>query len=116
MRLFGKFNNTRKFDIDTTNFSYYSLEDLFESDGEGQEYVIRGLYINTKGLYDPAPVAALDDKYVNLPAHLITTVEQILDDPRAVQAIKDGHCGFKIRQYEKAKYNKMCYTIDWLDI
>ena len=115
-KLFGKFNATRKFDIDTTNFEYRSLEELLERDGADQEYVVRGLYINTKGLYDPSPVVALDSEYVNLPSHLTSVCEQILDDPRAVQAIRDGKCGFKVRTYIKEQYNKECYTIEWLDL
>lgn len=115
-KLFGKFNATRKFDIDTTGFDYKSLEEIYERDGEGQEYVVRGLYINTKGLYDPSPVVALDTEYVNLPSHLTSVCEQILDDPRSVQAIRDGHCGFRVRTYEKKQYNRECYSIEWIDL
>ena len=115
-RLFGKFNATRKFDIDTTGFEYRSLEELFERDGDVQEYIVRGLYINTKGLYEAAPVVALDGEYVNLPSHLTTVCEQILDDPRSVQAIRDGKCGFRVRTYEKKQYNRVCYTIEWIDL
>ena len=115
-RLFGKFNATRKFDINTTGFEYHSLEHIFERDGADQEYVVRGIYINTKGLYDPSPVIALDTEYVNLPAHLTSVCEEILNDPRAVQAIRDGKCGFKVRTYTKEQYNKDCYTVEWLDL
>lgn len=115
-KLFGKFNAARKFDIDTTGFDYLSLEDLMNRDGEGQEYIVRGMYINTKGLYEAAPVVALDSEYVNLPSHLTAVCEQILDDPRSVQAIRDGKCGFKVRTYEKKQYNKTCFTVEWIDL
>ena len=114
--LFGSFNKKRLFDVDTTGFEYCSLQELLDRYGEDHTYMVQGLYINTKGLYEPAPVAALEDCYVNLPSHLTTTVNDIINDPRCVAAINSGHCGFMIRTYHQEKYNRDCLTIEWCDI
>ena len=119
-----KYNTERLFDIDTTNFDYFSLEDKFEADKvdveTGEElhpvYTVRGVYINTKGLYDPAPVIALDDCYINLPAHLTDTCKEMLNDREAIRAINEGHCGIRIYKYYQARYNKDCYSVEWIDI
>lgn len=111
------FNTERLFDIDTSDFEYKSLEDLLkEGYTEDDEIPIRGLYINTRGKFDDAPVAALDDCYVNLPAHLTGNVNKILSDSRAIKAINNGNVGFKIRPYYSKKYEKDCYSIDWVDL
>lgn len=121
-----KFNKSRLFNVDTSNFEYYNLEDLFNEELEvcsgdveaASEfvYVIRGVYINTKSLYDPAPVIALDDRYVNLPSHMTEACMAMLADPVCIKAINDGKCGFKIYTYEQKRYNKTCYSVEWVDV
>ena len=39
----------------------------------------------------------------------------MLKNPDAVNAIKNGECGLKFREY-KSKYNKVCYDFDFIDI
>ena len=118
-----KFNTRKIFNIDTEGFDYTSLEHLFERnengedvEGSNQVYVVRGLYINSKGLYDASPVAALDDCYVNLPSHLTEVCQEMINDPVAVIAINQSHCGFRIESYVQKKYNKVCYSIEWVDL
>lgn len=121
-----KFNKQRMFTVDTSNFEYCNLEDLFNEqlelcDGDVEVasevvYVIRGVYINTKSLYDPAPVIALDDRYVNLPSHMTQTCMDMLADLTCIKAINEGKCGFKIYQYEQKRFNKTCYSVEWLDV
>jgi hypothetical protein len=124
---FGKrFNKEKLFNVDTSEFEYYSLEDLYlesldEAEGDidsanEKKYTIRGVYINTKGLYDPAPVLALDDRYVNLPAHMTGVCEEMLKDPQTIKAINAGCCGFTIYQYTQKRYDKECYSVRWCDM
>lgn len=116
---FGKrYNVERLFDIDCSEFEYWSLEDLFAEIGgdENTEFVIRGVYINTKGLYDDAPVLAIDDRYVNLPAHLTGACRAMLEDKQCVAAINAGKCGFTIYEYQQKRFNKICYGVKWVDI
>lgn len=122
----SKYNTERLFDVDTSNYEYVSLEYLYneslkECEGdidsaENTAYPVLGLYINTKGNYDDAPVAATDDCYVNLPAHLTQSVREILKDPSAIKAINEGKVGFTIYSYTQRRYNKECYSIRWVDM
>lgn len=121
-----KFNKERLFNVDTSNYEYFSLEDLFNETLEIHEgdidsateqvYPIRGVYINTRGNYDPAPVIATDGCYVNLPSHMTEVCEAMLADPACIKAINEGKCGFSIYQYEQRRYNKTCYSVKWVDM
>lgn len=133
---FANSYNTKKiFDIDTSDFEYCSLEDLFkencveepvlddmgEATGETETicketFKIYGLYINTKGMYDPQPIVALEDRYVNLPSYMNQMACEILSNPRAIDAINRGHVGFIIGKYYQKRYNKECYKVEWVDM
>lgn len=133
---FANSYNTKKiFDIDTSDFEYCSLEELFEEnaseqplindDGEAtgeteltctEQFKIYGLYINDKSMFDPQPIVALEDRYVNLPAHLYKTACEILNNPRAIDAIRKGHVGFTIEKYYQKRHKKDCYSINWVDM
>ena len=47
-RFTSKFNKSRKFNVDTTNFTYESLMDLFNSYGKEKVYPLTAIYINTR--------------------------------------------------------------------
>lgn len=104
--------------INTENFEYFKLEDLSEMNGPDFEYTLRGLFINKnkseKQLkeYGASPVAILDDKLVNLPNHLVSEVEGILQDEEDIAEIKAGEVKFKIRSYES--HGKTCFSPDWI--
>lgn len=113
-----KFNVERKFDIDTSDFEYVSLEELFNEMGEDEDmpFEIRGVYINTKGKYDDSPVIAIDDRYVNLPAHLTGACKAMLEDDACIKAINEGKCGFTIYKYHQKRFDKDCYSVKWVDL
>ena len=119
---FGKkFNTAKIFNIKTDGFDYLSLEDLeaaipLDTDPNEVIFIVRGIYLNNKGLYNPAPVVALDDCYVNLPAHLYETCADIISDNLAVAAINDGKVGFRIEKYFQKKYQKECFSVEWVDL
>ena len=114
-----RFNPEKLFNIDTTDFEYHSLEELTEQPGDEPEdrvYVVRGIYINKKSLYDPSPVIALDDCYVNLPAHLLDVCQEMMSDRLVVNAINEGQCGFRVTKYHQKRFNKDCYSVQWIDL
>lgn len=115
-----KFNSRKSFDINTEDFEYVTLEELYlnaqKTENPDEPFVVKGVYINNKGLFEPTPIVALDDCYVNLPAHLTEICENIIHDPVAVVAINQGRCGFRIEPYFMKKYNRDCYTIEWVDL
>jgi len=115
---FASFNRERLFDIDTSGFDYYKLRDLYEVDGEGKEYIIRGLYLGTKSDFaELSPIVALDDKYVNLPQFQLEEVQDMLNSKFAVAAINRGEGAFKIEKYTKKLKtgSRVCYKAVWCD-
>ena len=109
-----RYNKEKAFAIDTSTFEYASLEEIYENDEK--VYPVRGVYINEKSLYDPAPVVATDEYYVNLPAHMVDECRDMLADRQAISAINRGLVGFTIYKYHQARYNKDCYSVKWVDL
>ena len=114
--LMSRFNNTNVFGIDTTNYKYVGLKELFDTDPDAHHLVL-GFFVNTKGKFGPEPNAIIDNKLiVNLPRHLLETVNELLDDDKYIEYIKQGHVAFTVYQYHSNKYNKDAYSVTWLDI
>jgi hypothetical protein len=113
----SKFNKTT-FGIDTTNFVYVKLADIFNSPENGGKDVvhpINGCYVHKSPLGDsPVIIDEQAKQLVNLPSHMAETVREILADSEAVEAIKAGKVGYTIYDYES--HNKKCYSISFVDI
>ena len=112
----AKFNNNNVFGIDTTNYKYVDLNTLYDTDPTAQHKLL-GFFVNSKGKFGAEPNAILENNLIaNLPRHLLDTVNQMLDDNRYIEYIKEGHVGFTIYQYHTNKYNKDAYSVTWLDL
>ena len=109
-----RFNKEKLFNIDCSDFEYYSLEEMYKDNDT--VYPVRGIYINTKSLYDDAPVIATDSYYVNFPAHMLDSCKDILKDKSAIADINRGVVGYKIYKYVQKKFNKECYSVEWVDV
>lgn len=107
--------NKRRFNIDTTGFKCSSLADLYNNNGKDPIYIVRAVFMS-KGMYGETPLLVTNTTFVNLPKHCRTVCNTILNSTEAISGINEGKCGFKIRQYHSEKYNKTCYTIDFIDI
>jgi hypothetical protein len=110
------FNKGGKFDIDTTGFEYASMADLFAQNGADKVYPLTAVYINHKSQFGDAPVFASVGFFVNAPKHMLDTANDILSSPDAIDAINGHHVGFSIRQYTQKTYNRVCYSIDFIDV
>lgn len=127
-----RYNREKLFSIDTSGFEYFTLEDLHDMAaeaaleaqsttgkdvvGEDIPFTVYGIYINTKGNFDPAPVLALEDRYVNLPAHMTPVCEDMLRDPEAIKAINEGRVGITVYSYLQKRYQRVCYNVRWVDL
>ena len=118
MSFAARHNKMAVFDCNTEGFEYFNLETLYEDNGEDHVYPIMGFYINHKSDYGDAPVAILEDKFANLPQHLLDEVLEIMKSEDDVSDIKAGKVGFSIYSYEKElkKGTKTCYSIRWVDL
>lgn len=114
--LMSKFNNTNVFGIDTSKYKYTNLNILYDTDPNAKHRVL-GVFVNTKGKYGAEPNAIIENNLiVNLPRHLLETVNELLDDNQYIDYIKEGHVGFSIYQYHSNKYDKDAYSVTWLDL
>lgn len=113
----NKYNKTN-FGIDTTDFKYVKLGDIFNDEKNGGGDVIHpvnGLYCHKSQLGDsPVIIDSQAKKLVNLGGFMGETVREILSDSEAVQAIKDGKVGYTIYEYES--HGKKCYNVNFVDI
>ena len=113
----SKFNKTT-FGIDTTDFQYTKLADIFNSKSEGGKDVvhkINGLYVHKSPLGDsPVIIDEENKRLVNLPSHTAETIREILADDEAVQNIKDGKVGYII--YDYGSHGKTYYSISFVDL
>ena len=113
MSFANKFNKT-SFGIDTTEFKFVKLADLYKANGEKHVYPINGCYVHKAPLGDsPVIINSATQQLVNLPTHLATTIRDIMSDPEAVEAIKAGKAGFTIYTYES--HRRKCYSITFVD-
>lgn len=112
--LMSRFNHNNIFDVDSRDFKWVDLETLFNTDPD-KHYTLLGLF--TKGSkFGKEPDAIIDGFKVNLPRHLLDTVNDMLDDNQVIEAIKAGKVGFKIYSYHSSTYNKDAYSVTWLDL
>lgn len=111
-----KFNKT-SFGIDTTDFTFVKLADIFNSKkcgGGDVVHPINGLYVHKSKLGDsPVIIDAENKRLVNLPQFSGNTVREILSDSEAVDAIKANKVGYTIYEYES--HAKKCYGITFVD-
>ena len=107
----NQFNKTPRFEFEAPfNFEYKTLAQLA---GEGKlNHHLRSLFINTKSRYGDSPVAITNECYVNLPNHLLDTVNSLMADDEVVEAINQGTLGFVIREYTN-QWGKN-YTVEFV--
>ena len=98
--------------VDTNGFVFKKIKDIY---GEETNIVqVFGFFFVKSENYGLQPVAILKDCLLNLPTHKRDIISEMLKNPDAVKAIKNGECSLTFRQY-KSKYNKICYDFDFID-
>lgn len=114
MSFANKYNKGSKFDFhlgETVN--YHKLSELYQD--EEQVYPIKAFYINNKSKFGNSPVVAIaKDMVVNLPMHMLDTVNDIMSDDESVEQINRGEAGFSIYKYSN-KYGTQ-YNINFVDM
>lgn len=103
------FNKKPLFVIDTTGFEYKKLSEL----ETGTIYPLRGIYINKKSKFGDSPVLITDTFFVNAPAYMLDTCNEILSDEGCISEINSGGVGFHTYSYHNEKFNKDCFGIEF---
>ena len=97
--------------VDTNGFVFKKIKDIYEEKNNVQVF---GFFFVKSENYGLQPVAILKDCLLNLPTHKRDIISEMLKNPDAVNAIKNGECSLAFRQY-KSKYNKICYDFDFVN-
>lgn len=113
---FTQFNNNFEkieWNVNTKDFTFKKLSDFYN---QGITAIrVFGFFFVKSENYGLQPVAILKDCLLNLPTHKRDIISKMLKNPDAVNAIKNGECGLKLREY-RSKYNKICYDFDFVDV
>ena len=97
--------------VDTNGFVFKKIKEIYDETNVVQVF---GFFFVKSENYGLQPVAILKDCLLNLPTHKRDVISEMLKNPDAVNAIKNGECSLTFRQY-KSKYNKICYDFDFID-
>ena len=101
-----------EWNVNTNGFTFKKLSDFYN---QGIRVVpVFGFFFTKSEEYGLQPVAITKDCLVNLPKHKKDVISDMLKNADCVNAIKNGECSLKLREY-KSKYNKICYDFDFIN-
>lgn len=101
------------FAFNSDELPYTSLEEYITTGGN-ETIPVKAVFVNSKAQYGPRPVLVSPSFKINLPAHCLEDVEQIISDPELVTLINEGKCNFIVSTYED-RNNKIRYTGSFVD-
>ena len=107
-------NNFEKIEwnVKTDGFTFKKLSDFYN---QGVKVIpVFGFFFTKSENYGLQPVAIGSDCLINLPTHKKDVISDMLKNADCVNAIKNGECSLKVREY-KSKYNKTCYDFDFIN-
>ena len=101
-----------EWNVNTKDFTFRKLSDFYN---QGVKTIqVFGFFFTKSENYGLQPVAITKDCLVNLPTHKKDIISDMLKNADCVNAIKNGDCSLKLREY-KSKYNKTCYDFDFIN-
>ena len=107
-------NNFEKIEwnVNTNGFTFKKLSDFYN---QGIKVIqVFGFFFTKSENYGLQPIAIAKDCLVNLPTHKKDVVSDMLKNVDCVNAIKNGECSLKLREY-KSKYGKTCFDFDFIN-
>lgn len=113
---FTQFNNNNfekiEWNVNTESFAFRKLSDFYN---QGMRTIqVFGFFFTKSENFGLQPVAICKDCLVNIPTHKKDIISDMLKNADCVNAIKNGECSLKLREY-KSKYNKICYDFDFIN-
>ena len=101
-----------EWNVNTEGFTFRKLSDFYS---QGTKTIqVFGFFFTKSENYGLQPIAITSDCLVNLPTHKRDIISDMLKNADCVNAIKNGECCLKLREY-KSKYNKVCYDFDFIN-
>lgn len=55
-------------------------------------------------------------RFVNVPSHIVPQIQDIINDPEAVEAINKGAFAFRVYSYMERNFNRRCYSLNFVDV
>lgn len=93
---------------------YTNLTDLYVGNGKDAVYTVEALFINEKSKFGNAPVIVSGSQLVNVPSHLLDTVEAMRKDEDLTQHINNRKVGFTVYEYENQYGTR--HSLNWVEI
>lgn len=113
MSILNRYNNKPLFEYDNTKErSYINLKELVNENGIKKTYEVHALFINTKSRFGDAPIIVTDEYMVNAPQHLLSTVQEMMNDTELIEMVNKRQVGFTIYEYEGK--NGRGYSVEWV--
>lgn len=115
-----KFGSQASFDVDFKDFPFVNLSDVIKENGH-KILKVQAVYTFKPKKGDNAgkdvPVLVADGLNIYIPTYLVEQINVIRSDADLVQAINDGKCGFKTREWIDTKHGgKLRYSGNFIDI
>lgn len=105
MSILNKYNQGTSFNFQTpADFEFKTLKEIYNDKDRENVLPLKSLFINTKSKFGDSPVAVTDKELVNLPGHLLTSVQGMISDDEVVELVNKDHVGIEIYEYESAKW------------
>ena len=101
-----------EWNVDTKDFTFKKLSDFYNYGVTAVR--VFGFFFTKSSEYGLQPVAIARNCLINLPKHKKDVISDMLKNADCVNAIKNGECSLKIREY-KSKYGKTCYDFDFIN-
>ena len=101
-----------EWNVKTDGFTFKKLSDFYN---QGIKVIqVFGFFFTKSENYGLQPVAIAKDCLVNLPTHKKDDISEMLKNADCVNAIKNGECSLKLREYH-SKYGKTCFDFDFIN-
>lgn len=96
--------------------SYYKLKEMFEKGftDEKNAFQIVGFFVNRGGRYGDSCSAICKGFNVNLPSHMLHTVEDIMRDQEDIDAVNAGSVWAYVYEYTNSRGGKS-YALNFVD-
>lgn len=89
--MFNEMSHGKKFNFNSDNLPFIKLSEV----PVGKVYEVKEVFINRKGKFGPTATVTTEDARINVPNHIMKDIEIILGSQEMIDAINEGHCGFK---------------------
>lgn len=98
------------------NPQYLKLKEMYAKgfNSESNTFTVRGAFISKGGRYGDSASLICDGYNVNLPAHMVDEIREIIENQEDVQAINNGTVAAYVYEYENRNGGKS-YSIRWVD-